>query len=193
MKKQVEVTDKTRQVFVDIFCELYCHKPIEKITVQEIANKSGYNRSTFYQYFCDIYALLEYIENDVIDCMRQVRDNRTDMQNLITLHKEKGAYLNALLGDYGSIRFTERLKKSIPIEEWNSKLPIDNPLNPYLIEFRLSTTLSLFRLWHRRQNDLSTEDMLRLITCLYRGGVSSVFGKPCSEKVNCPRRIALTL
>jgi len=51
MKKQPEITEKTKQSFISVFCELYCQKPIEKITVQEIANKSGYNRSTFYQDF----------------------------------------------------------------------------------------------------------------------------------------------
>jgi len=39
MKKQPEITDKTRQAFIEVFCELYSQKPIEKISIQEIANK----------------------------------------------------------------------------------------------------------------------------------------------------------
>ena len=59
MKKQPEKTAKTKQIFVDVFCKLYTQKPFEKILVQEITNKAGYNRSTFYEYFSDMYDLLK--------------------------------------------------------------------------------------------------------------------------------------
>lgn len=71
MKKQPQITEKTRQTFVGVFCELYSQKPIEKISVQEIANKSGYNRSTFYQYFTDIYELLDALENDLLNDIKE--------------------------------------------------------------------------------------------------------------------------
>lgn len=71
MKKQPQITEKTKQKFVEVFCELYSQKPIEKISVQEISNKSGYNRSTFYQYFTDIYELLDSVENDLLNEMKK--------------------------------------------------------------------------------------------------------------------------
>ena len=55
MKKQPERTNATRSMFVDAFIELNKHKGVEKITIQELANKAGYNRATFYEYFGDIY------------------------------------------------------------------------------------------------------------------------------------------
>ncbi|MBQ8625170.1 MAG: TetR/AcrR family transcriptional regulator [Agathobacter sp.] len=48
MKKQPEITDATRQAFIDVFCEYYLERPIEKITVKEISEKAGYSRVTFY-------------------------------------------------------------------------------------------------------------------------------------------------
>ncbi|WP_253300937.1 hypothetical protein [Paenibacillus lautus] len=47
MKKQPQITEKTRQKLVEVFCELYSQKPIEKISVQEIANKSGLTAAPF--------------------------------------------------------------------------------------------------------------------------------------------------
>ena len=95
MKKQPEVTEKTRQVFVDVFCDLYCKKPIEKISIQEITNKAGYNRSTFYQYFSDIYELLAFVENDVLDYISP-KDNRgeAEISDLVALYDEKGTYFH---------------------------------------------------------------------------------------------------
>ena len=169
MKKQPEVTEKTRQVFVDVFCDLYCKKPIEKISIQEITNKAGYNRSTFYQYFSDIYELLAFVENDVLDYISP-KDNRgeAEISDLVALYDEKGTYLNALLGDFGSNRFVERLKACVPLEDKNISLSENNQLTPYLYEFHISTVLSLFRLWQRRGKDIPLNELLALIIKLVR-------------------------
>jgi AcrR family transcriptional regulator len=179
MKKQPEITEKTRQAFIDVFCELYCQKPIEKISIQEIANKSGYNRSTFYQYFTDIYEMATYIENDILSYIKNTMQNG-DMANqpiadkILFLFEKKGNCLNALLGDYGSIRFLERIKKEIfPYEQEQSFIK-DNPLTPYLVEFHLSISFSLFRLWIRRERDLSPDELFDLIQNLYLKGVTSI-------------------
>jgi AcrR family transcriptional regulator len=177
MNKQPEITEKTRKVFIDVFCDLYCQKPIEKISVQEIANKSGYNRSTFYQCFTDIYELLAYIENDVLNYLKEELKNvkaTPNVQNIVLLFEQKGAYLNALLGDYGNIRFIERLKQELPIDKLCLNFPTESTITQYLIEFHLSTSLSLFRLWLRRQKDLSPEELFKLVDGLYTKGIASI-------------------
>lgn len=179
MKKQPEITEKTRQAFVDVFCELYSQKPIEKISVQEITNRSGYNRSTFYQYFCDIYELLAYIENDVLDYIREKLKNKKHSvmghQDFVQLYSEKGIYLSTLLGDYGRISFLEKIKTEIALDENDLNLPEDNSLTPYLVEFHISTSLSLFRHWLRREKDLPPKELFDLIDRLLMAGLGSVF------------------
>jgi AcrR family transcriptional regulator len=178
MKKQPEITEKTRQMFIDVFCELYSQKPIEKISIQEIANKSGYNRSTFYQYFTDIYELLDFVENDLLSYIKEELANKEasthTVQNALHCLEKKGylATLNALLGDYGSIRFLERLKREITLDRLESNLPQNNAITPYLIEFHISTSFSLFRLWLQRQKDLSPEEFTELVDNLYTKGVT---------------------
>lgn len=178
MKKQPEVTEKTRQSFMSVFCELYCQKPIEKITVQEIANKSGYNRSTFYQYFTDVYDLLSFVENEILDYIREKLKNAEQAeikpQDLLLLFEEKGAYLNALLGNYGNIRFIEKLKNEFFSDEQNYCFPKDSSVTPYLLEFHISTSFSLLRLWQRRHKDLPPDELISLIEMLFTSGISSV-------------------
>src|SRR5690554_1199827 len=110
MKKQPEITEKTRQMFIDVFCELYSQKPIEKISIKEITNKSGYNRSTFYQYFTDIYELLDFVENDLLNYIKEgLAKNKEVSTHTVqnALHcldrRDYLPTLKALLGDYGSI------------------------------------------------------------------------------------------
>ena len=59
-------TQITRQNLIDSFWQLYCKKRIEKITVKEICDRAGYNRSTFYVYFKDAYEILDEIEEQTI-------------------------------------------------------------------------------------------------------------------------------
>lgn len=179
MNKQPEITDRTRQTFVDAFCMLYTQKPIEKISIQEIAKKAGYNRSTFYQYFLDIDDLLNYTENELIEYICQKREkgimnDQLFVTHLIDVYSEKSTYIDALLGDFGSNLFLEDLKTKMQSNIYELSLPDSNPLKPYLVEFHLSSTLSLFRLWLRRKKDLPLDEFLSLVSDLYMGGLSSV-------------------
>ena len=178
MKKQPEITEKTRQAFMDVFCELYSQKPIEKISIQEIANQSGYNRSTFYQYFSDIYELLDFVEADLLNYIKDElsKEQEPSVQNMLHCFEKEShmSALNALFGDYGSARFLERIKKEIPVDQWATKIPKDAHGAPYLFEFYISTALSLLRLWFRRQKDLSSAELFSLVHNLYTHGISSV-------------------
>ena len=180
MKKQPEITKKTRDKFTSVFCELYSQKPIEKISVQEIAEKSGYNRSTFYEYFADIYELLTFVENDLLSYMKEELNNKdaptNNIQNMMNCFEDTNHILTltALLGDYGSIRFLERIKSEIPLDRLVINIPKDDPRTPYLIEFYISTALSLFRLWIRREKDITIDELSVLLNNLFRNGISSI-------------------
>lgn len=49
----------TRQAIMDAFLRLLAHKPFRKITVRDIVEECGVNRTTFYYYYQDIYAIVE--------------------------------------------------------------------------------------------------------------------------------------
>lgn len=178
MKKQPEITEKTRRNFIEVFCELYSQKPIEKISIQEITNKAGYNRSTFYQYFTDIYDLLDSVENDLLSYIKEELANKElsaySVQDAFHCleNQEYLSVLKAVLGDYGNIRFLERLKREITLGRLDLNFPPNPSITPYLIEFHISTTLSLFRLWLQRQKDLSPEEFFGLVDNLYTKGLT---------------------
>ena len=185
MKKQPEVTEKTRQTLIDVFCELYSQKSIEKITIKEITEGAGYNRSTFYQYFSDIYALLDFVETDLIDYIKEEltkemevskKDISNSVQNVLHCFEKEShvSALKALFGVYGSAHFLERLKEEIPIDRWGLDIPKDSTFAPYLFEFYMSTALSLLRLWFLREKDLPIDKLFELVQSLYTRGMSSV-------------------
>ena len=175
MKKQPEVTEQTRKNIIAAFCRLYAQRPIEQIYVKDVISEAGYNRSTFYEYFQDIYALLNCLEDDVIDYIKGKLDKKTRTQaDLLQLLSEKEKYLKALMGPFGCVHFQDRLKAELTAE---SEVVIsDERFEPYFAEFHIEASLSLYRLWLNRGKDISLNELTTLIHTLYTHGASGIIG-----------------
>ena len=171
MNKQPNITEKTKNTIVRAFCEIYETTPIDKIYVKDVMSVAGYNRSTFYQYFEDIYSLCDFVENDILETIRlRINESGNNENALVEIFEQKEYYLRALLGKYGSIRFLDRLKKEI-LPHIKLNLDTMSPgIQPYIEEFHIYTTLSLFRLWLSRNKDISQQELFGLIHTLYNSG-----------------------
>ncbi|MDE6036481.1 MAG: TetR/AcrR family transcriptional regulator [Ruminococcus sp.] len=58
--------EKTKRNIINAFLGLRSRKPIEKITIKEIAEIAQINKATFYLHYHDIYDLTETLEKEVI-------------------------------------------------------------------------------------------------------------------------------
>ena len=172
MNKQPEITEQTRKNIIMAFCRLYEEKPIEKISVKDVIALARYNRSTFSEYCSDIYALLKFIEDDVIDYIKAGLNNKVKSQtDLLTLFAAKEDYLKVLLGTYGYIHFQDRLKS----EFMQTPDESNNSLQPYLAEFHMTVSLSMYRLWLKQEKDISLNELSELIHTLYTQGMQGIY------------------
>lgn len=57
---------RTKRNLINAFIKLRTTKPIEKITIRELADLAEINKATFYTHYKDIYDLSEQLENEVI-------------------------------------------------------------------------------------------------------------------------------
>ncbi|MCD8094871.1 MAG: hypothetical protein LUE12_01925 [Ruminococcus sp.] len=110
---------KTKKVIREAFLSLRQHYPLEKVKVTDICRIALINKSTFYKYYVDVYALSEELEEEAI---QNFWDGFTEKDCLIYDPKQffKGlqnnvqANLDALLPLYQdrfSIFFTKMEKK----------------------------------------------------------------------------------
>ncbi|NFF79484.1 TetR family transcriptional regulator, partial [Clostridium sporogenes] len=51
----------TKKMIREVFIKMLNERPLNKITVKDIATACEINRNTFYYYYTDIYALLSEI------------------------------------------------------------------------------------------------------------------------------------
>lgn len=181
MRKRDEITAQTRQNIIDAFWTLYCEKRIEKITVRDITDKAGYNRGTFYEYFVDVYDVLEYIENSLIPTLEELPPVSTPTGTLgmpldmfLELYQKNSRFYSQLLGDNGDPSFASKLKNSI--KPTIRKLFEDNPTVDikeleYILEYTLSAMIGIMSFWFKQSDDLTNEKLFELIHRLMESGV----------------------
>ncbi len=112
--------NKTKQNFFDAFWSIYENTRIEKITVKAICLKAGYNRSTFYEYFKDVFDVLEQIENNLLPNTNDIPEVLIGNQLIginefehLEYFKKKKKYLKVLLSENGDPAFIHKLKTTL--------------------------------------------------------------------------------
>lgn len=64
-------TKYTKKIIKDTLIKLLSEKDIKKVTVSEICKIADVNRATFYRYYLDVYDLLDKIEEDFINELKE--------------------------------------------------------------------------------------------------------------------------
>ena len=105
---------KTRTSIINAFIQLRSKKPLEKITVKELAELAMINKATFYLHYKDIYDLSDSLEEELI---QNVLNNITDADNfseqLINGLIAQGELFTILLSDTRNNNFANKLEKEI--------------------------------------------------------------------------------
>lgn len=186
MAKQSETTAATKKAFVDAFCMLYEDKPIEKITVQELTRKAGYNRCTFYQYFKDAHDLLSYIEDETITRIKEAVDanlgrvNFSDLfiKSLANIMEDTENYAAMLLCNQNGAKFAERTKAAVaPVIMGHFKISEYDEKAVYLLEYYLAGVMSVANRWLRSGRRMPVEELGQLIHSLLTEGLLSALEK----------------
>ena len=182
MKKHPEITAATKKTFIDAFCILSKRKSFEKITIQELSHKAGFNRCTFYQYFADIYELIDNVENIVVSHVKENFRNNISQENFMQtffdaftkIHKEDAPYFDLLLSPAHRTKFVEKLMSEVvPIFKEKFNLPPENLNSDFLTRIYLRTVLSAIEIWIDDGRNLPLDNLSKLLGNVLTKGVMS--------------------
>lgn len=175
MKKKPEQTELTRKNIQDAFWTLYTKQSIDKITVKDICILAGYNRSTFYQYYKDVYDVLYTLENHILDEVSQFAIQLVEqagslsasqaLQSIFGIFARLNHYIVVLFGPHGDSEFTHKIVKTLkPIwikyffrDEQYSAAELD-----LLMEYYISGLLAMYQKWLFDQNGVSISRIIQL-------------------------------
>lgn len=185
MKKHPEATALTRETIMQAFWSLYCRKKIDHISIKEITDKAGYHRSTFYEYFVDIYGLLNQLEDEVLTKMKaevlqslSIQSNDNLVQILADRYEAQGEYLRVLLGENGNPRFAKKMKAEMGSALTRRfGLPENDVHTSYMMEFGLSAIMSTITHWYQNNKNLPSNELVVLVRSMLMNGVLPMIQK----------------
>ncbi len=174
----------TRQNLSDAFWQLYLKKKIEKITVKEICELAGYNRSTFYVYYKDVYDILDEIEDRIITAQEfkeiileqllRESDKKEILKNMLQLFEHNIKYLPILLSEKGDPLFRQKLlKKLLPVilSVFPGLTPAEITDVKYIMEYQSAAALSTIAKWYLNGKDIPLEHFVEILYSVTTNGI----------------------
>lgn len=182
MKKQPELTAQTKENLMEAFWQIYCERGLEKTTVKEITAKAGYNRSTFYEYFTDVYDVLEQIENSLLPGPQDLpplslTNNSAappSIDMFIKMYEKNRKYYTVLLGDGGDSSFQSKIKnnmKAMVKKILMARGVADDYELDFTLEYMLSAMIGVLSYWFRLEVTPPKDRLLELMYDLMNHGV----------------------
>lgn len=118
---------ETMRHIKSVFMSLYAEGGINSFTVGTLCQRCSIAKSTFYLYYEDKYQILDSIENQLLDTLREICHDLSDCDmhevqagkplmkatSTVSYLQENADTFRALLGKYGDPRFTYKWKKDI--------------------------------------------------------------------------------
>lgn len=112
---------KTKQQLRQSLTTLLQTKPIQNITVKELADMADINRGTFYLHYRDVFDLLNQIENELLDDLEALLEkyqpgnilpNTVNIfADIYGLVQENSELVGILIGEHGEMNFSSRLNR----------------------------------------------------------------------------------
>lgn len=152
--------EKTKRKIIQAFWSLYETDDLKNISVKRINETANINRSTFYEYFLDIYELIEVAEDDLL-CQLKEPLLEISKGSAITneafldqmgqnLYAQYGKRVFRLLGEQGEPSFREKFKCDfLPLLFRLHHVALPESIHPAVYEFSCSAVLGFLQYWDK--------------------------------------------
>jgi len=159
----------TQMVLKQSFLKLLKEKPVNKITVKEVCALAQLNRATFYAHYSDCFALMESIENELIDAFEE---SLRYVNSFDVTDQNQAACRVLILGNTNStvlLRMIALAKKD-SIAYWRKELPNASETELEMMYTHLSN--GLMHVVVEGYDKYSKEEMIRFVNRVVKASLS---------------------
>lgn len=162
---------QTRRHFLQAFWGLYQKQPVHTITIGVLCRSAGYSRTTFYEYFQDIYDVLEIFEDNVIEQFLRELDQyvvfekkideleRMIVQGFPKAYLAWAPVLDVLLGEKGDPAFLHRMYRRL-FERFEKVLAGHDPSCEHLMKYSFYALFGMLSAWNRDGRPIPLESLM---------------------------------
>lgn len=171
---------RTRRAMQESLLAILNDKRLEDVSVKEVCDRAGINRSTFYAYFGGTRELLASVRKDMVD---EIRLRRTDSRNLADCMR----HICDILWEYRKLLrvLAENGELSLSMEEvmeiWSDEFlrglggRVSDPLHAAAgCRYLICGAGSVIRMWALGDLPLSRDELAARLYVMMMGGVSNL-------------------
>lgn len=171
----------TKRILKDSFVSLLKEKSIYKITIRELCDTAGINRSTFYKYYSSQYDLLQEMENEILSRVnyslsliniKDNSDNREMLKVILHLLEENVEFSRLLVNNNVDPEFPKKLINLPQIQSYISyqlKPKYTNSQIDYISAFIIYGGYQIIQRWINKNHREPANEMALLINEFFMG------------------------
>lgn len=182
----------TRNAIRNGFLELLEQRPLDKISVVDIAEHCGVNRNTFYYYYCDIYALIREVLETELGNVLHTQPPCRDWSDLLmrvtafiranrraVYHLYQSNQRDLLENEYYQVVYeaveglVRRTAAGLPVAEEDVRS---------LAGLYTATLVGLLQSWLHYGMKHNEEQFLQRVSCLTEGTLRRALERSCGEE-----------
>lgn len=153
--KTIQTKRRIQEALLDLLQDSYFHN----ISVQEIADRAGIDRSTFYRHYLDKFEIVEQLETDILNGLRQYhkemleqqKDGTSHVSNLFTYLSPWMETLAILLGPKGLVECRENFRQTLHTcfqnELKSEQASLSRDMEELLLQYKVSSFMGMFFYW----------------------------------------------
>ncbi len=181
---------KTKKAIRQAFTELMSRKPMESISVSDIASEALINRKTFYAHYASVHEIIEEIEDEITASLQtllahkrlnDVLGNPNDLFRdlLLIVNENIDVYGRLLTMDSNSNlihKIIQMIRQQI-CSTFEHEAPVDKQTLDTSVYFMLSGMLAVFADWYNNSRNQSIEFLSKQLSQLCFYGIHGILGK----------------
>lgn len=156
----------TKKLLKDSLTEMLHNQSIYHISIRELCEKAGINRSTFYKYYGNQFDLLEEMETDLLEATEHFLSQQTDIKNTKVIEQtlkyleENIEFVRLLISSNVDPSFANKLFALTPIQTMLKDL-FENKSDPneyaYITNFLIHGAYQVVCMWINKEHRESPE------------------------------------
>ncbi|MFD0897426.1 TetR/AcrR family transcriptional regulator [Loigolactobacillus binensis] len=181
---------KTKQIIRKAFADLLVTKPIDEITITDIANGANINRKTFYNHYSGVYQLLDEIEQEIVTAFAadlaefdfdQYLTNPTVIFKKIQaiVDQNYGFYKNlfARSGDTNLLSKIATVLSAKAVSFFENKQPNDHAKIRVIADYTIFGMMAVYQGWFNSDYQLNIDELDQLLNQILVNGIQRIIAE----------------